>query len=112
MAFQSNGALAEVRDTLLESYAINDAMNQLLLAHLDARAWRAQLPGQKGKGRTIAAIFAHLHNSRLRWLGNFRPASEAPGAARSASVLDEASRCGTQEKCGAVPPHADRRLVR
>jgi len=78
MAFQSNGALAEVRDTLLESYAINDAMNQLLLAHLDARAWRAQLPGQKGKGRTIAAIFAHLHNSRLRWLRTSAPHLKRP----------------------------------
>ena len=78
------------RDTLLESYAINDAMNQLLLAHLDARAWRAQLPGQKGKGRTIAAIFAHLHNSRLRWLGNFRPASEAPGATTLTDRTDQA----------------------
>jgi len=78
MAFPSNGALAEVRDTLLETYAINDAMNQLLLAHLDPRAWRAQLPGQKGKGRTIAAIFAHLHNNRLTWLRNSAPHLNCP----------------------------------
>jgi len=46
-------------------------MNQLLLAHLDPRAWRAQLPGTNPRaGRTIAAIFAHLHNSRLVWLKN------------------------------------------
>mgnify|MGYP001263666615 CR=1 FL=1 len=68
MALQSQTALAEIRDTLLETYAINDAMNQLLLSHLDPRAWRAELPGHKGQGRTIAAIFVHLHNSRLVWL--------------------------------------------
>jgi uncharacterized damage-inducible protein DinB len=68
MPLQSHATLAEIRDTLLETYASNDAMNQLILSHLDARAWRAQPPGQKGSGRTIAAIFAHLHNCRLKWL--------------------------------------------
>ena len=34
----ADGTLAELRDVLLETYAINDAMNQLLLAHLDPRA--------------------------------------------------------------------------
>jgi hypothetical protein len=56
MALQSHAALAEIRDTLLETYASNDAMNQLILSHLDSRAWRAHPPGQKGNGRTIAAI--------------------------------------------------------
>jgi len=68
MTPESHAALAEIRDTLLETYAINDSMNQLILSHLDPRAWRAQPPGQKGNGRTIAAIFAHLHNNRLKWL--------------------------------------------
>lgn len=63
-----DGSLAELRDVLLETYAINDAMNQLLLAHLDPRAWRAAPLGKRGSGRTIAAIFAHLHNCRLVWL--------------------------------------------
>ena len=68
MALQSTAALAEIRDTLLETYASNDAMNQLILSQLDPRAWRTQAPGQKRNGRTIAAIFAHLHNCRLKWL--------------------------------------------
>jgi uncharacterized damage-inducible protein DinB len=57
-----------LRTSLLETYSVNDAMNQLLLAHLDPRAWRAVLPGPTRGGRTIAAMFAHLHNSRLVWL--------------------------------------------
>src|SRR5271170_5886819 len=64
----------ELRDVLLETYAANDGMNQLLLAHLDPRAWRCN-PQQKNsrEGRTLAAIFAHLHNSRLSWLKNTAP---------------------------------------
>ena len=79
MVQQSSVALAEMRDVLLETYAVNNAMNQLLLAYLDLRAWRAQLPGAKGNGgRTIAAIFAHLHNSRLVWLKNSAPHLRCP----------------------------------
>jgi len=74
----SYAALAEIRDTLLETYASNDAMNQLILSHLDARSWRAQPPGKKSGGRTIAAIFAHLHNNRLSWLRNSAPHLKCP----------------------------------
>src|SRR5271156_5257344 len=89
MARQSRGAqltrgthagLAEIRDSLLETYACNDAMNQLILAELDPRAWRAQLAGEKRGGRTIAAIFAHLHNCRRSWLKNSAPHLKCPAA--------------------------------
>ena len=40
----THAALVEIRDSLLETYACNDAMNQLILAELDPRAWRAQPP--------------------------------------------------------------------
>jgi hypothetical protein len=63
---------------LIRTYAINDAMNQLVLLHLDPRAWRTTPPGRKGNGRTIAAIFAHLHNNRLVWLRNSAPHLKCP----------------------------------
>ena len=69
---------ADPREVLLETYAINDAMNQLLLSHLDPKAWRAEPPGPKGSGRTIGAIFAHLHNCRLVWLKNSAPHLKCP----------------------------------
>ena len=78
MSSESSAALAEIRDTLIETYAVNDAMNQLLLSNLDPRAWRMDLPCQKRGGRTIAAIFAHLHNSRLVWLKNSAPHLKCP----------------------------------
>lgn len=66
-------------DALLATYAINDAMNQLILSHLDAKAWRAKMPGEAaGGGRTIGAIFAHLHNCRLRWLKKNAPHLKRP----------------------------------
>ena len=71
-------SLSEMRDVLLETYAANDSMNQLLLAHLDPGAWRAQLPRSGNDGRTIGAIFAHLHNSRLVWLRNSAPHLKCP----------------------------------
>ena len=78
MAPKSHAALAEIRDSLLETYASNHAMNQVILSSLDPRAWRAQPLGEKRGGRTIAAIFAHLHNSRLVWLKNSAPHLKCP----------------------------------
>lgn len=70
----------ELATVLIETYSVNDAMNQLLLKHLDPRAWRAELPGTGRGGRTIAAMFAHLHNSRLVWLKNSAPHLKCPAA--------------------------------
>jgi uncharacterized damage-inducible protein DinB len=60
------GPPLEFGKALLEAWAVNERMNQFLLENLAAGAWRAEPPG--GKGRTIAAIFAHLHNVRHMWL--------------------------------------------
>lgn len=62
----ASASAPDLRQGMQEVYAVNDRMNQLVLEHLDPRAWRAQLPGSKG--RTIAAIFAHVHNIRGKWL--------------------------------------------
>ena len=59
-----------------ESFAVSDRMNQLVLEHLDPRAWRAKLPGSAG--RTIAAIFAHVHNIRCKWLRLSAPHLKLP----------------------------------
>jgi uncharacterized damage-inducible protein DinB len=78
MPRRPGSARTEIRDVLVEAYAINDAMNQLVLSRLDQRAWRAEPPGEKGNGRTIAAIFAHLHNNRLSWIKNSAPHLKRP----------------------------------
>jgi len=53
-------------EALLTSFDTNDRINQYLLDNLPAAAWRAETPD--GKGRTIAAIVAHIHNVRVMWL--------------------------------------------
>jgi uncharacterized damage-inducible protein DinB len=81
LTLESEDFFVQMRDVLLETYAVNDAMNQLLLAHLHPQIWRAAVPGAKRHaGRTLAAIFAHLHNTRLTWLRNSAPHLKRPAA--------------------------------
>jgi uncharacterized damage-inducible protein DinB len=80
-----------------EAFAVNDRINQLLLEHIDPQAWRAQLPGCKG--RTIAAIFAHVHNIRLKWLRLSAPHLKPPPR------LDRA-RCTKQQAMKALAQSA------
>ena len=68
----------ELATVLVETYSVNDAMNQHLLVNLNPHTWRAELPGAARGGRTIAAIFAHLHNCRLVWLKNAAPHLKCP----------------------------------
>ena len=70
----------ELATVLVETYSINDVMNQHLLAHINPYAWRAEPPGPRGSGRTIAALFAHLHNCRLVWIRNSAPHLKCPAA--------------------------------
>jgi uncharacterized damage-inducible protein DinB len=83
----------------LQAYALNDRMNQLLLEHLDSRAWRAKSPGHKG--RTIAAIFAHIHNIRCKWLRLSAPHLKLPPR------LDR-TRCTQKQTRAALAKSAER----
>jgi uncharacterized damage-inducible protein DinB len=66
----------EFPKVMAEAYAVNDRMNQLVLEHLDPQAWRAKPFG--GRGRTIAAIFSHMHNIRRKWLRLSAPHLKLP----------------------------------
>jgi uncharacterized damage-inducible protein DinB len=61
---------------LLTSFDTNDRINHYLIESLPAQAWRAEPPG--GKGRTIAAIVAHMHNVRVMWLKAAARGSKIP----------------------------------
>ena len=84
---------------LVESYAVNDRMNQVVLEHLDPRAWRARLPGSRG--RTIAAIFSHVHNVRRKWLRLSAPHLKLPAPLNAA-------RCSRKEAGAALAQSAAR----
>jgi len=81
-------AVLPLSEALLESYAVNERMNQIVIEHLDPRAWRGKLPG--GQGRTIAAIFSHVHNVRRKWLRLSAPHIKLPAAL-------QAARCSQQQ---------------
>jgi len=85
---------------LVESYAVNERMNQIVLEHVDPAAWRTKLPGIKG--RTIADIVAHVHNIRRKWLRLSAPHLKLPAALdrtrctqkqARAALLESAARC-------------------
>jgi uncharacterized damage-inducible protein DinB len=73
------GSGAELRRGLVESYVVNERMNQIVLEKLDPAAWRAEVPGSKAP-RTIAAIFSHVHNVRRKWLRLSAPHLKIPAA--------------------------------
>lgn len=82
----------DICQALVESYAVNERMTQVVLEHLDPAAWRARLPGSRG--RTIAAIVAHVHNIRRKWIRLSAPHLKLP------ATLDR-SRC-TQKQARAA----------
>jgi len=97
MAHAAASPSPEFRQALLETYAVNDRINQLILEHLDPRAWRAKPPGQNA--RTIAAIFTHMHNIRRKWLRLSAPHLKLP------AQLDR-TRCTQQQARAALKASA------
>jgi uncharacterized damage-inducible protein DinB len=58
--------LAHLPAALLNAFRTNDRINHYLIDNLPPEAWCAK--PVDGKGRTIAAIVAHMHNVRVMWL--------------------------------------------
>jgi uncharacterized damage-inducible protein DinB len=61
-----SGPLFSLPRALLHAFDTNDRINQYMIENLPADAWRAAPAA--GKGRTVAAIVAHMHNVRVMWL--------------------------------------------
>jgi uncharacterized damage-inducible protein DinB len=66
----------DLRQVLVETYAVSERMNQIVLELLDPTAWRAKPPNSRG--RTIAAVFSHVHNIRRKWLRLSAPHIKLP----------------------------------
>ncbi len=86
---------ADIREVLLEIWAANECMNQLILDHLDPRVWRARPPGRAG--RTIAAIFTHVHNVRRKWLRLSAPHVKLPKELNRADATQKQARAAFAE---------------
>jgi uncharacterized damage-inducible protein DinB len=62
----SNSYIDKIAGALLNAFNTNNRINHYLIDNLPPAAWKAK-PAD-GKGRTIAAIVAHMHNVRVMWL--------------------------------------------
>src|SRR5260370_38013518 len=63
-------------EALLNAFNTNDRINHYLIDNLPRAAWMAKAPA--GKGRSIPAIVAHMHNVRVMWLKASASSSRIP----------------------------------
>jgi uncharacterized damage-inducible protein DinB len=80
---------------LVESYAVNERMNQIILEHLDPAAWRVKVTGNKG--RTIADIFSHVHNVRRKWLRLSAPHLKLPAPLKRTTCTQKQAQAALAE---------------
>jgi uncharacterized damage-inducible protein DinB len=73
---------------LVRSFAINEQINQLLLDRLDPAAWCLKPPGSRT--RSIAAVFAHMHNVRRKWIRLSAPQIPLPASLQRTCMQEEA----------------------
>lgn len=57
---------SQLSTALIKAFDTNNRINQYLIDSVAPAAWKAK--PTDGKGRTIAAIVAHMHNVRVMWL--------------------------------------------
>lgn len=65
-AATKRAAAVDPKDGIALAVATACRITEYLVQNLDDSVWRAEPPD--GKGRSIAAIAAHIHNVRLMWL--------------------------------------------
>ena len=110
MARPRTAVALDLGQALAESYVVNDHMNQVVLEHLDPRAWRAKLPGDRA--RTIAAIFSHVHNIRRKWLRLSAPHLKLPAPLDRARSTQEQARAALAESAAGCREMLIEALVR
>ena len=77
----------DLSTSLLLAFATNERINQVLLDGLPDTAWNAKVP--ELSARTIAAIFAHMHNVRLMWLKMVAKPAHLPAKLNRATVTKQ-----------------------
>jgi uncharacterized damage-inducible protein DinB len=91
---------AQLGRAAVRIFAANDRINQILIERLDPTAWTAKPPG---KGRTIAAIFTHMHNVRTKWIRLTAPHLKVPRQLNRSHCTPRQARAGLAEsaaRCG------------
>ena len=90
----------ELSSALLHAFDTNEKVNQFMLDNMPAAAWRAEPPN--GKGRTISAIVAHIHNVRVMWLKAAAKGSKIPEQLERDKVTIAGAKKGLAESHAAL----------
>lgn len=85
---------AQVGRAAAKVFAANERINQILIGHLDPAAWKAKPPGNV---RAIAAIFAHMHNVRCKWIRLTAPHLKIPRQLNRAHCTPRQARAALAE---------------
>lgn len=75
MSTRQSKVLTQPGQSAARIFTANNHLNQVLIEHLSADAWKAKTPGNV---RTIAAIFTHMHNVRCKWIRLTAPHLKVP----------------------------------
>lgn len=84
---------------VVQSFAVNEQINQLLLERLAPAAWSAKAAGMRS--RSIAAIFAHMHNVRRKWIRLSAPHLKVPATLDRKCTREQARKAlaASGERC-------------
>jgi uncharacterized damage-inducible protein DinB len=94
---------------LLSAFDTSNRINQYLIDSIAPEAWRAK--PLDGKGRTISAIVAHMHNVRVMWLKVSAKGTEIPAQLDRATVTPTQARKALEESRQALSGLLSRALA-
>jgi uncharacterized damage-inducible protein DinB len=86
-----SGGDVEFGEAAARVFAANERMNRMVIEGLDARAWTAKAAGDV---RTIAAIFTHVHNVRVKWVRLTAPKIRVPAQLKKAGCTPRMALAG------------------
>jgi len=89
-----SGAGRGLGEAAARVFAANERMNQVVIENLDSRAWTAKAAGDT---RTIAAIFTHVHNVRVKWVRLTTPGVKLPAQLKKAGCTPKMALAGLAE---------------
>jgi uncharacterized damage-inducible protein DinB len=94
---------------MLNAFNTNNRINQYLIENVAPAAWKAKLPD--GKGRTISAIVAHMHNVRVMWLKVSAKGSEIPAQLDRSTVTPAQALQALEQSCKSLSELISRALA-
>ena len=89
-----------ITEGILQAFATNDKINACLIRGVPEPAWN--LKPASGKGRSIAKIFAHMHNVRLMWLASLDKTAALPAKLEGEEFSSDRVVAALEQSCSAL----------